>query len=383
MVLLEGNEKFVNFLLRHARPRIAYRHCEIAVFFRFRMEAGGECDSAGFRELESIAQNIHQHLSQAFSVELELPWQSFRKIESELQIFAFRQRKEYFGDVVQKLLHVQEFRSEIHLVGFQFGKIQHVVDELQQCASRLLNRIQSLFLLGFAHMAALQQFAESYDRIQRGAQFMAHRCKEIALGTVRRLRGSHGDFKLTFALIDLREVDRAFQYMRNGAFSVADRRCGNEAVVAVGPDLMGILAAVFQHMPHRADIRNGIKTAETFVTRFLQHFRLCGIAECRCRRITAQEFPFPVEKTDRNRKRVEYDPVLAVERIQRLPLKLMFFGESDQPCRGPQDTLIQLRNFTAFSDEPDAEESVEFPVNPDRRAHQGFAARLLQYLRIL
>jgi hypothetical protein len=78
---------------------------------------------------------------------------------------------------------------QIHLPGFDLGKVENVVDQAQQMTPGAQHAAQRLErLLGAKPRGVVaEQFGQSDDRIERGAQLVAHIGEETRFGAARLL----------------------------------------------------------------------------------------------------------------------------------------------------------------------------------------------------
>ena len=85
------------------------------------------------------------------------------------------------GDIFENLDEINLFNQCVHLSGFNFGKIEDIVNQLQNHAGGLvrLGQVLQLFLRDFALQIVHGKRQIADQRVQRGAQFMAHAGKII------------------------------------------------------------------------------------------------------------------------------------------------------------------------------------------------------------
>ena len=60
------------------------------------------------------------------------------------------------------------------MTGFNFGKIQHVIDEFQQVVASFEYLLHEVLVLAGQGIAVLQKLAKAQDGIHRRAQLVAH-----------------------------------------------------------------------------------------------------------------------------------------------------------------------------------------------------------------
>src|SRR5262249_25087972 len=84
---------------------------------------------AGFSELDSVASEIGQNLSQANGISNEAARYRWRIAENEFQAFFFRARGEKCADLFHYTLKIEGHFFEFQFSRFDFGKIQNVIQD--------------------------------------------------------------------------------------------------------------------------------------------------------------------------------------------------------------------------------------------------------------
>ena len=74
---------------------------------------------------------------------------------------------------------------EVHFPCLDLGKVQDVIDDLQQGFSRATHGLGIIALLG-VQIGVQQQMGHADDPVHRGANFMAHVRQELAFGDIGR-----------------------------------------------------------------------------------------------------------------------------------------------------------------------------------------------------
>ena len=104
----------------------------------------------------------------------------------------------------------------LHLARLNFRNVQNVVDQFEQVFSRIVDAAQILrpILPPLSLDIRQQHLAETNNRSQGSAQFVAHEGEEIALGLIGPLGGDSGLLQLRIAFLDLRQhvVERINQH---------------------------------------------------------------------------------------------------------------------------------------------------------------------------
>ena len=149
-------------------------------------------------EFDGIVHKVEQDLLEAQAVAPELQRHIVAKLAFILKPLLLNgeaQRGVHeFKHVFQRIVGVFQH----HLVGFDFGKIQNVVDDGQQVRGGSADFLQIVFLL-VAGIGLQGQMGEADDAVHGRADFMAHVRQKFAFG----LRGHHG---ILFFVLGLQQV---------------------------------------------------------------------------------------------------------------------------------------------------------------------------------
>ena len=118
----------------------------------------------------------------------------------QFQILAGGAEGERLHGVAQQFTHGEFRRFQLDLARFDLGEVQDFVDDAQQRLAGFQHHRQQ-FPLAVVQIGVQHQFADSDDRVQRGADLVAHVGQELALGPIGRFgrfarrahRGDVGD----------------------------------------------------------------------------------------------------------------------------------------------------------------------------------------------
>ena len=135
---------------------------------------------AGRGELDGVADEVEDDLPEALRVEHE----RWHRLGAAPQFKPGRTAGSAEG--VHQTAHeagaVRWLGGDLHLAGFEFGKVEDVVDEPEEASPAHENRIKRLRAFLFRLEALLEHFGEPDDGVERGADVMADGGEEIALG---------------------------------------------------------------------------------------------------------------------------------------------------------------------------------------------------------
>ena len=89
--------------------------------------------------------------------------------------------------VVEQVAHRENGFAQLHLAGVDLGKIQHVIDQVEQMGARLEHVFGIFGIFGVAERAiefGLDDLGKAQDGVQGRAQFVAHAGQEFRLGMI-------------------------------------------------------------------------------------------------------------------------------------------------------------------------------------------------------
>ena len=187
-----GFGRYADALIDHRKPQP-----QIAALARHRI--GPHDDLALFREFHRVAGQVKDDLAQANRV-AQHGRRNFRIDVGENAHTLARgvgrhRRRCPLDDIDDRGRHA----FDIELAGFDFGKIENVVDDGEQRITRIAHRIQHQALL-VIQFGLREQIGHADDAVHRRADFVAHRGQEIGLGLGRRfgLIARHPELRLGF-----------------------------------------------------------------------------------------------------------------------------------------------------------------------------------------
>src|SRR5712692_8694449 len=167
---LEDTEDAISCVVRDTDTRIGDRNEQIGS-----VEQRSEVDaSARRRELHRIRHEVEEHLANARGIE-EKPFARLA-LNFEADALGLRGCASRGGDGFEQRVQTDDLWTQLELARFDLGQIEHVVDQLEQMLSRLLDVAQKPLLAIGERGADLlrQQPGEAKDRVERGAQLVTH-----------------------------------------------------------------------------------------------------------------------------------------------------------------------------------------------------------------
>ena len=145
------------------------------------------------RELESVRQQILQHLLQALGIGEHRLRQARIEPDEEIDVLRFGNVPECPLDVAVQILEQQVRRLDDDRAGLDLRQVQDVVDECQQIVARGMDRLRKFDLLSgqVAARVLAQLIGEDEQAVERRAQLVRHVGQEfgLVLGGERELLG--------------------------------------------------------------------------------------------------------------------------------------------------------------------------------------------------
>ena len=147
-----------------------------------------EDDLARFRELQGVADQVHNDLAQPPRIATHRRGYVRRHVIGQLDALLMGARGEGAHRLVQGVAQVEVHPLQVQLARLDLGEVQDVVDQRQQRVRGKLHRVEVLLLLG-RQRRAQRQLGHPDDPVQRRPEFVAHVREELALSAVGRFRG--------------------------------------------------------------------------------------------------------------------------------------------------------------------------------------------------
>ena len=203
--LLKGLKDPGQLRVRDANARIADRELQVHLAVRARRDASPQDHLTPLRELQCVADQVHDHLAQSPGVADEDLGNIRMNVAGDFEIGVARAMGQAAQGVAQALAQLERLGLQFELAGLDFGKVQDVVDDVQQGLAGLVDHLEE-FRLPLLDSTAQQQLGHPDDGVQRRADFVAHVRHEIALGLVGRLGCRLGLVQLQLGLFAHRGV---------------------------------------------------------------------------------------------------------------------------------------------------------------------------------
>ncbi len=137
-------------------------------------------DASGRGELHRVSEQVQQHLTQPVGVAEDAPRHVGRDVGREREPFLARRGGEDVGRVLHRDDRGERRAVELHPAGFDLREVQDVVDDRQQRLGRVADGDRVLLRL-VGERRLQQQLRHPDDRVDRGADLVAHRREELRL----------------------------------------------------------------------------------------------------------------------------------------------------------------------------------------------------------
>ena len=153
--------------------------------------ADAQLYAAAGRKFNRITQQVEQHLFEPQPVAPEFVRYVCLHLTVKGQAFLFQGKADGGMGEFQHFVKAVVGAVQLHFVCFNFGKVQNVVDDVQQTGGGSPDFLQivALFWVGFGLQS---QQGKADNAVHGRADFMAHVGEKFALG----LRSQHGLFSL-------------------------------------------------------------------------------------------------------------------------------------------------------------------------------------------
>ena len=188
--LLKGLEDRLQPVLRDPDPGVDHADRE-GCSVRFRVDARGHGPVLG--ELERVADQIDNHLLELVRVGLDRAVH-VGSLRHQLDVLVAYLTIELLDGLAHQRADVHCHDLELYATGLDLGQVQDLVDQGQQVAPVHHDPVEEahLLLIEVLLLVLEDDVREADDRIERGAQLVAHVGEKLTFGLV----GNFGDFDL-------------------------------------------------------------------------------------------------------------------------------------------------------------------------------------------
>src|SRR5215472_3862452 len=153
---------------------------------RFRVGLHPQHHFSPFGELDGVAQQVKQHLSQAKRVADEIERHIGGDLRHQLEALFVRLDSGYLQASLDHIRQVEFDAADFHTTGFDLREVEDVVDQIEQAVSGPAEDAH-VFALLRAELRFPQEVGDTDDGVHRGPDLVAHAGEEFALGSVGSL----------------------------------------------------------------------------------------------------------------------------------------------------------------------------------------------------
>ena len=125
----------------------------------------------------------------------------FIQLGVKVQLFFLGTHPQNRHHIVEGRMNMVALRGDLHLARLDLGKVQNAVDVVQQNAAAAAD-IPEAVVLGLVGILPQAQLGHAQDRVERGADVMAHVGQKLALGLAGGLGSLGGDAGLFLLLAE-------------------------------------------------------------------------------------------------------------------------------------------------------------------------------------
>ena len=184
---LEGGKKLLHVFLFDADARILHAHMQFHVVLIELLRRHRQCDRSRLRVLDGIGQDVRHHLFDADFIADHHMRKLLSRSDDQLQTLVRRALPDHVDQIVQHGRGIILDGDDLHLAGFDLGKIKDVIDNAKQTSSRapeILRIPDDALFRGLTQ----DHLIHAKNRVDRRADLMRHIGQEEGFRTVRRLR---------------------------------------------------------------------------------------------------------------------------------------------------------------------------------------------------
>ncbi len=174
-------------LRRDADAGILHAQLDLQPLRSRRTYPGTHHDFAAGGELDGVVEQIDEHLPQAHGIPAHQQRRVGRnQLRRQFEPLGRRRLGEHRRGILDHLAEIEIRGFQLHAARFDLGKIENVVDDVEQMPAGTEHHF-CIFFLGRVETGSQQQFGHTQHAVHRGANLVAHRRQKLALGLARGL----------------------------------------------------------------------------------------------------------------------------------------------------------------------------------------------------
>ena len=204
-----------------------------------------DADAAFFGELDGIAHQVGDHLTQAAFIGQDLQRHVGRDDGGDFHALGLAARAQKLGDVAQHGAQVDLVLVQVQHAGFDLGEVQDIADQGQQCFARLGDGFRIGALLR-SQLRLQQKTPHAQHAVHRRADFVAHGGQEAGLGAAGFLGAFLGLGQRVFQRLAVGDVAADALHFDQAAMGIAHREIfpGDPAITLRGFHMLVVARAV-------------------------------------------------------------------------------------------------------------------------------------------
>ena len=181
----KGAEQFFCLVGFDADARVNHIDFELVQSFKI---TDLHCDMADVGELDGVVAQVEQNLFESGRVGSDMSRYIVSNFDDKGQPFGCSRWFTDTGDILKHVIDVDLQAFYRHLLSFNLGKVEDIVDQRQQVLGIVENDVYQLRLFVLGDHAALDALGKAYDGGERGSDLVAHVGQKGAFGLVGRFR---------------------------------------------------------------------------------------------------------------------------------------------------------------------------------------------------
>ena len=162
----------------------------------------GEGDGALLGVLDGVAAQVHHNMTDVHVVAVERRRNILIQLGVKVQLFFLGTHPQDRHHIVEGRVDVIALLGDLHLARLDLGQVQDAVDVVQQNAAAAAD-VPEAVVLGLVGVLPQAQLGHAQNRVEGGADVMAHVGQELALGLAGGLGGLGGDAGLFLLLAEV------------------------------------------------------------------------------------------------------------------------------------------------------------------------------------
>ena len=176
--LREGFKYSFASFSRHANTTIAHLETQFQILSVILEHTEANKHFPLLGKLQGITNQVSENLAQAVGITGNRLRRVGINIKQQFQFFSVCVLGQQFHHFFNGLAHIEIDRFKFQLTGLYFGKIENIVNDMQQSLARTVHGAAK-FLLLLCQLGSQQQFGHTQNTIHRRPDLMTHICEKL------------------------------------------------------------------------------------------------------------------------------------------------------------------------------------------------------------